>query len=46
MKKAILYIHGKGGSYLEAEAYKKIVRASILSEWTTRIIFLGAWKTN
>ena len=23
MKKAILYIHGKGGSYLEAEAYKK-----------------------
>ena len=23
MKKAMLYIHGKGGSYLEAEAYKK-----------------------
>lgn len=23
MKKAILYIHGKGGSYLEAEQYKK-----------------------
>ena len=23
MKKAILYIHGKGGSYSEAEAYKK-----------------------
>lgn len=23
MKKAILYIHGKGGSYLEAENYKK-----------------------
>lgn len=24
MKKAILYIHGKGGSYLEAEQYKEI----------------------
>lgn len=24
MKKAILYIHGKGGSHLEAEQYKKI----------------------
>ena len=23
MKKVILYIHGKGGSYLEAEQYKK-----------------------
>ena len=23
MKKAILYIHGKGGSYSEAEQYKK-----------------------
>lgn len=23
MKKAIIYIHGKGGNYLEAEQYKK-----------------------
>jgi hypothetical protein len=23
LKKAIIYIHGKGGSYLEAEQYKK-----------------------
>ena len=23
MKKAILYVHGKGGSYLEAEQYKE-----------------------
>ena len=26
LKKAILYIHGKGGSHLEAEQYKKICR--------------------
>ena len=28
MKKVILYIHGKGGSHLEAEQYKKICLGS------------------